>query len=391
MSHPLPFQQEISPMPSALQKWFALSAVLLSALAAQAQTDYPCRIVFQNLSRETFNIRNVSVLQADGSKKEPVADGQWAFKPGDRGFHSAGQPIEGRQITFTIVLPDGAKSTRMTNTKQPATVTRGGVVERNLILVDVTDYSLAEYRKEDKGRALSKAEATYRYWNTVHGIWLEQSFDMVQNLDFPEPSKIVPFLRTMANWIDDLDTTGVDEDAVAAAKAFTALQRKGIKVMSGITTAKMLVIGAELFKLKVDSVGKLLDEGQKIAGDAEDVSQFLRSRRKALEKRYNLAFPHLTPPIVVNLRPYTFSKGFYVTVSNFSGDDIKNVQVGYRDAAGNAALQPAKNRLAFNPGETDGAVELVPDKYWRVDPGEWITVYYEGGAYTYPTSKLIRK
>jgi hypothetical protein len=59
--------------------------------------------LFENLSRETFDIQYVTVLQPDGTKKEFT--GRWTFKPGTRSYLLDDKTsVNGCQVFYTIEL-----------------------------------------------------------------------------------------------------------------------------------------------------------------------------------------------------------------------------------------------------------------------------------------------
>src|SRR4051794_12994733 len=136
--------------------WTMALSLLWPATAA-AQTVGTCRILFENLSRETITIDEVKTLLSDNTKKE--WGGPWELNPGDRVLlRSDGKTyVEGRQVIYTVKTMDGIKSTDWkSQVKQPLKL------DRDVILQYWTDDDLAKLRKEDKGRELSKGEATYR-------------------------------------------------------------------------------------------------------------------------------------------------------------------------------------------------------------------------------------
>ena len=119
---------------------------------------------------------------------------------------------------------------------------------------------------------------------------------------------------------------------------------------------------------------------------------YFRPVPKALEKRYGIQFPHLVRPAQVGLGPFLFSKGYYVFLLNSSGDDMTHVEIRYRSRNGGTVIQhqSVANRLEFGP--TILATKVDPSRIgWTVGAGEWITIVYDGGRYSYPTSKLIPK
>ncbi len=212
-----------------------LTALLVLVLAgiSRAQTEKPCRILFDNHSRESLRIENVRVLLEDGTLKD--LPGNWSIKAGDRVYLLLGdKAVEGRQISYSLRTMDGVISRGWKSTaKQPARF------EHDSIIQDWNDEQIGKIRAEDKGRTLSKGEATYRYWNAVHGICLEEDFDSVQNVGSLEFSKVWAYLRTKANRIDDLETEGIDSDAISAAHTWSALLREQVKIMNGRNGAKM--------------------------------------------------------------------------------------------------------------------------------------------------------
>jgi hypothetical protein len=373
-------------------KALAALLVLLQAGIAQSQTDKPCKIIFDNHSRETIVIENMRVLQADGTLK--AVEGGLTLKAGDRvSLLNGDKAVEGKQIFWAFKTMDGAIGRTNSTYKDPRNPK--DLNFDNSIIRSIDDELIGHIRAEDKGRALSKAEATYRYWNSVHGIYSEETFDSIQNVGFLEFSKVRGYIRTVANRIDDLETEGIDDDAVAAAHTYSAFLREQVKMMNdvqdGFKTAAML---AELAQMKTDRFGKMLDEKQVVAGKAEDIFQFMRSRRKALEKRYGLPFPHLIPPVTVALAPRPFSQGYYVMLKNVSGDDLKNVEIHYTSVNFTTVRnQFISNRMPFDSAATIfNFTTIDPDKIgWRVDRGDWITVVCDDWAYSYPSTKLIKK
>ncbi len=261
-----------------------------------------------------------------------------------------------------------------------------------IVVQTVTDASLEKARQEYPPDRKTKSLVTYRYWNAVHGIVLEQYFEMIHDLGFDLP-KAAGYLRETAKRIEELEVEGVDADAAAAAKAYAGLLREMVKVYSSRSGARLLVGLGELVRLKADTFTKMADENQQMAGKSEDLFQFLHSRRKALEKRHKFQLPPLVPPVQAALTPYTLGGGYYVLLLNVSGDDIKNVEVRYRDAEGAIRHQDVAKRLTFNAAESAfQALLLDPSKKkWRVQAGEWITILYDGGAYSYPTDRLMKK
>src|ERR1700722_15110631 len=165
-----------------------LTATLVAAISllgptqASAQTKTPYKILFENLSRETVNIREVSLLQDDGTNKANTNN--WSFQPGARSYLAEGTTgLKGRRILYTLETMDGAKLKRQSANESE------WIIDGEFILQPFTDADLAEARKADKDRKLTKGEATYRYWNAVHGVHLEENLDAIQNVGFLEITK----------------------------------------------------------------------------------------------------------------------------------------------------------------------------------------------------------
>src|SRR4051794_7310271 len=100
-------------MTRVLPHCLVLAVVFLCAGVCRAQTDKPCRIVVENFSREHFKVKRVAILLPDGSKWDYPTF--WSLKPGDRAdlVDANGRPLEGRQLFFTVGLPDNVSSTRL--------------------------------------------------------------------------------------------------------------------------------------------------------------------------------------------------------------------------------------------------------------------------------------
>ena len=85
------------------------------------------------------------------------------------------ETIKGTQVFYTIKLPNGTISSMKSLSTAPSFINGFPV-----ILETLHDDRFSDLREKDKGRSLSQAEATYRYWNTVHGIDLEEVFASIQ-------------------------------------------------------------------------------------------------------------------------------------------------------------------------------------------------------------------
>jgi hypothetical protein len=361
--------------------WILIVLTILGQ-RSPAQTSLMWPITVENESREVIKIDDVKTLQEDGTLKN--WPGVWTFKPGRRANLSVGDKrIEGRQVNYTVKTADGIVSRGW---KSLATTQS----DDNAIVTVIVDEVLKKVRDSDSARPLTKAEATYRYWNAVHGIVLEENVDAMNNVGFLQFGKVASFVRTMANRIEDQNTSNIDDDAVAAATTYAALLRGLVKLYEGRSGLQLGTMAAELYHLKVDTFNKIRNENQALVAKAEDLFQFLRSRRKALESRYSIDFPPMIPPVSVVLSPFLVHKGYWVMLCNASGDEMKNVRVRYTDADGNAAEQAFADRLTFDPSALFGFTKIDPSPVWRVDRGQAITVICDDWAYTYPTNNLIK-
>ena len=371
-----------------------ITVILFFAIgdASIAQTQSSHNVLIQNLSREFLIVQNVRTLQEDGSMQD-IEDITVSTPGTNRMLMTDGKGIKGRQLFCKIKTMDGIVLNCKTISTQP--IEYEG---QTFIVFHMDDDILKKYRSDDSNRRLSKSEATYRYWNRVHGIIMDETVNVIQTAQFLDLSLIPASLRKIANSIDDLDTSNIDDDAVAAAQSYSAVLRESVKIWSGRGVSSVGVVLAELYNLKVDTLGKIINEDQALAGKTEDVYQFMHSRKKNLEKRYSALYPHLTPPVMIILPPYLIEKGYYVQFVNTSGRDMTNVDVRYTGADFSFVREKGLPQVRFNPQASPGITAKISDFIlvqphlapWRVDPNEWVTIICDDWIYSMPTNKLIR-
>lgn len=381
-----------------------LCSLLFFQTAAFAQTDVECNIAFENLSREVITVENLSVLKSDGTR-QPIT-GSWALKPGDRvvllssnGFALTRKnevAVKGRQAFYSIRLQDGVVSrgwkslaTKPLQVSWEHASTRGC----GTILQTWDDDSLAQQRKAQPAGPLTSGQATYRYWNAVHAAYADELYDVIRNPPDHSANAFTPLapvsglMRTISVRIDKLDQTNVDAEAKVLADAWSALLTKIASIVDNVNVFSVGTAILETYNLKVGVLSRHMESSQQAAAQAEDFLTFEASRKKLLEARYGYTLPDIRPPVWVNLQPYLFSSGYYVTICNQTRADLKNVKIRYHDASGHVYHQDVPHRITFG-----NSVQLDPDSInYRVDKNEWITILWEGGAYSFPTSKLIRK
>jgi hypothetical protein len=375
-----------------------LSLLLPQTASGQSKTDKPCRILFENLSREVFTIKQVSIVGADGQTKEYNIP--WTFEPGNRSpltilFFA----LEGCNITYTIELPDGAKGRHTSTISQPL------VLDHDYLLQSWTDSDFAKLRKNDANRKLSKAEATYRYWNSIHDLYMKVNLKARRDMGyFNQASIIARATKDMIDQIEGLDENGVDEDAIALVKNLVAVSRAQLDELASrdlSKTAVWLKLG-KLFRAMYQSdiislaeISAEVDDENKKTGDINmEMIKAIGARRRVLEKRYHCRFPFLFEQISTDFTSFTFSRGYYLKIKNISEYDLRNIRIRYRSANGEIRYQDV-NRI-LKPGWTgdhsNDWLEIDPTEVkWEINADQWITISYEGGVHTFPVSDIIKK
>jgi hypothetical protein len=361
-----------------------IAITLFVNVVTNAQTKVECKIIIENLTREKIVINNISTLNNDDKRKEIA--GPWKIVSGGRNFLLDNKNfIFGRDVIAEIELQDGAIFKLRHTHSEPTKLAEG-----ECIVLTITDAYPEQFRKKDTDRELTESQRTYRYWNTIHAIYLEETTEAIQKVDVGDVSKLAAYLREIAKRFEDLDTTGVDRDAVVAAHAYAKFLRETVTILNSPELMRKGVALIELYNLKADTFAQLLDEEQKAVAKTETLYEFIRTRKKTLEKTHNLTFPHLVPPISIHLEPFIFSVGYYVNLKNTSGEDMKNVQIRFRDIEGNVNTHKITDRLSFGPKIPQMKVD--PSKHpWRVSRTDWITIIHDDGTYSLPAAVLIKK